>query len=215
MFRFPNDWAENWNVYLLLMVLEDKYLYKFWMEYQNNLTRLMVFQEPRLEEMWKFRDKNLKQGRDQAIWLRNDNRPIRFSGWEPICHLDLFSCPVTGPVKRNSTHLTLKYFASADPGAAEFCSPPSHFSGFLQPFYGLFSSRICPGLTAFSPIMFYFLLISTCNISGIFLLGLLLSLLSRKVGFKKNEGPKLGFFLDIAFCFILPFSIWKAIPTAH
>ena len=141
------------------------------MKYQNNLTMLMVFQEPRLEEMWKFRDKNLKQGRDQAIWLRNDNRPIRFSGWEPICHLDLFSCPVTGPVKRNSTHLTLKYFASANPGAAEFCSPPSHFSGFLQPFYGLFSSRICPGLTAFSPIMFYFLLISTCNISGIFLTG--------------------------------------------
>ena len=170
MFRFPNDWAENWNVYLLLMVLEDKYLHKLWMKYQNNLTRLMVFQEPRLEEMWKFRDKNLKQGRDQAIWLRNDNRPIRFSGWEPICHLDLFSCPVTGPVKRNSTHLTLKYFAS-DPGAAEFCSPPSHFSGFLQPFYGLFSSRFCPGLTAFSPIMFYFLLISTCNISSIFLTG--------------------------------------------
>ena len=84
-------------------------IYKFWMKYQNNLTRLMVFQEPRLEEMWKFRDKNLKQGRDQAIWLRNDNRPIRFCGWEPICHLDLFSCPV----KRNSTHLTLKYFASA------------------------------------------------------------------------------------------------------
>ena len=82
---------------------------KIWMKYQNNLTRLMVFQEPRLEEMWKFRDKNLKQGRDQAIWLRNDNRPIRFCGWEPICHLDLFSCPV----KRNSTHLTLKYFASA------------------------------------------------------------------------------------------------------
>ena len=183
------------------MVLEDKYLYKFWMKYQNNLTRLMVFQEPRLEEMWKFRDKNLKQGRDQAIWLRNDNRPIRFSGWEPICHLDLFSCPVTGPVKRNSTHLTLKYFASANPGAAEFCSLPSHFSGFLQPFYGLFSSGFCPGLTAFSPIMLYFLLISTCIF---FLLGLLFSLLSRKVGPKKNEGPKSG---SLHLCFILPFSI--------
>ena len=57
----------------------------------------------------------------------------------------------------------------------EFCSPPSHFSGFLQPFYGLFSSRFCPGLTAFFPIMFYFLLISTCNLRYFSLLWTLLS----------------------------------------
>ena len=119
----------------------------------------------------------------------------------------LIQLPCHRPRQKKFNTLDFEIFCQRQSWGSGILLSPSHFSGFLQPFYGLFSSRICPGLTAFSPIMFYFLLISTCNISGIFLLGLLLSLLSRKVGFKKNEGPKLGFFLDIAFCFILPFSI--------
>ena len=101
----------------------------------------------------------------------------------------LIQLPCHRPRQKKFNTLDFEIFCQRH---TEFCSPPSHFSGFLQPFYGLFSSRFCPGLTAFFPIMFYFLLISTCNISDIFL-----------------------YFghCSLHLCFILPFSIWKATLT--
>ena len=65
----------------------------------------------------------------------------------------LIQLPCHRPRQKKFNTLDFEIFCQRH---TEFCSPPSHFSGFLQPFYGLFSSRFCPGLIAFFPIMFFF-----------------------------------------------------------